>query len=276
MASKHLDSRANLQAGKRDWQTGRQAGRQEREHNYRASEPPLVACPPPKSLPPPWIHRLVHPSSTLLLRTTPTLSPVLSAASFVRTVVRRPLRSPLLGALVIQSCSESVYQYIFGPLVSVLFFFFFPSTNRVCRFGSRCRFLCKRISRAFFGSKAWQLAILCQQRTDLPFVPASRHILSPRLSSSLLVSPRALLVSSRERRPIRWGSREGARIYNARNPIPSLVDVYRIDSTVLVNFRRKEKILKGSRFIILCFRKEDAQMEFLVKESEEEYLRDDK
>lgn len=153
----------------------------------------------------------------------------------------------------------------------------------MCRFGSRCRFLCKRISRAFFGSKAWQLAILCQQRTDLPFVPASRHILSsrlssssPRLSSSLLVSPRALLVSSRERRPIRWGSREGARIYNARNPIPSLVDVYRIDSTVLVNFRRKEKILKGSRFIILCFRKEDAQMEFLVKESEEEYLRDDK
>lgn len=131
MASKHLDSRANLQAGKRDWQTGRQAGRQEREHNYRASEPPLVACPPPKSLPPPWIHRLVHPSSTLLLRTTPTLSPVLSAASFVRTVVRRPLRSPLLGALVIQSCSESVYQYIFGSLVSVLFFFFFPSTNRV-------------------------------------------------------------------------------------------------------------------------------------------------
>lgn len=280
MASKHLDSRANLQAGKRDWQTGRQAGRQEREHNYRASESPLVACPPPKSLPPPWIHRLVHPSSTLLLRTTPTLSPVLSAASFVRTVVRRPLRSPLLGALVIQSCSESVYQYIFGPLVSVLFFFFFPSTNRVCRFGSRCRFLCKRISRAFFGSKAWQLAILCQQRTDLPFVPASRHILSSRLSSS---SPRLssslLELSSFPRASEgRFGGEvERGLVYTTRETrYPPWWRVYRIDSTVLVNFRRKEKILKGSRFIILCFRKEDAQMEFLVKESEEEYLRDDK
>lgn len=133
------------------------------------------------------------------------------------------------------------------------------------------------------------VAASCAKGYLVPFLEAKRGSLQSSASNALtclssrhhdtfflLVSPRALLVSSRERRPIRWGSREGARIYNARNPIPSLVDVYRIDSTVLVNFRRKEKILKGSRFIILCFRKEDAQMEFLVKESEEEYLRDDK
>lgn len=200
MASKHLDSRANLQAGKRDWQTGRQAGRQEREHNYRASESPLVACPPPKSLPPPWIHRLVHPSSTLLLRTTPTLSPVLSAASFVRTVVRRPLRSPLLGALVIQSCSESVYQYIFGPLVSVLFFFFFFHRQIVCvglvpvaascAKGYLVRFLeAKRGSLQSSASNA--LTCLSSRHHDTFFLLVSPRALlvSPRLSSS---SPRFL------------------------------------------------------------------------------------
>ena len=178
-------------------------------------------------------------------------------------------------SIVLRECiSVYLWAFSFG-----LVFFFFPSTNRVCRFGSRCRFLCKRISRAFFGSKAWQLAILCQQRTDLPFVPASRHILSSRLSSS---SPRLssslLELSSFPRASEgRFGGEvERGLVYTTRETrYPPWWRVYRIDS-VLVNFRRKEKILKGSRFIILCFRKEDAQMEFLVKESEEEYLRDDK
>lgn len=96
------------------------------------------------------------------------------------------------------------------------------------------------------------------QRTDLP------SILSPCFSSF----PR-----TNERRPIRWESRGGSYIQREKpDTLASLVDVYRIDSTVGQLWRRKNS--RGVVYIVFSEEEEDAQMEFLVKEeSEEEYLR---
>lgn len=136
-----------------------------------------------------------------------------------------------------------------------------------CAKGYLVRFLeAKRGSLQSSASNA--LTCLSSRHHDTFFL-----LVSPRLSSSLLE-----LSSFPRASEGRFGGEvERGLVYTTRETrYPPWWRVYRIDSTVLVNFRRKEKILKGSRFIILCFRKEDAQMEFLVKESEEEYLRDDK
>lgn len=100
------------------------------------------------------------------------------------------------------------------------------------------------------------------QRTDLP-----SDILSPCFSSF----PR-----TNERRPIRWESRGGSYIQREKpDTLASLVDVYRIDSTVGQLWRRKNS--RGVVYIVFLEEEEeeeDTQMEFLVKEeSEEEYLR---
>ena len=157
------DWQADKQASK---QAGRQVDRQEQEDNHRASQPPpVVACHPNRS-PPTLDHRLIHPSSPLVLRTTPTLSPVLSAASFVRFVPL--LRVPVVVVVVVRRVRR--VQWI-SPVV------YLPMLRHFYRRGSRVSLAvrCAEGYRRTFDSVAW-----------------SRQVTSSGNALTCLSSPRSL------------------------------------------------------------------------------------